>query len=37
MFNDDPDSNNEFKEVKLNFDEDFEIRKIWDTSTPYHL
>ena len=35
MFDGDPDSKNEFKDVKLNFDKNFEIIKIWDTSVPY--
>jgi hypothetical protein len=37
MFDGDPDSKNEFKDVKLNFDKNFEIIKIWDTSVPYQL
>lgn len=37
MFNDDANSNNLFNDVKINFDKNFEIKKILDTCTPYHL
>jgi hypothetical protein len=37
MFDDNPDSKNEFKDASLNFDKDFEIIKILDTSTELHL
>ena len=37
MFDGYPDSKNDFKDVKLNFDKNFEIIKIWDTSIKYQL
>lgn len=37
MFDDNPDTENIFKDLKLNFDKHFEIVKILDTVTPYHL
>ena len=37
MFDDNPETQNDFADIKLNFDKHFEIVKILDTSTPYQM